>query len=350
MTRHLVLLFVVTFVSSFTGARAEEPNDTFSESTILGSGVLSVTDDLAASSGDFPDTMIATLNSAGLATDFNDDGGTWEGSLGSGLADVPINNDSSFWFLVTGNPDFDFTGDHDESGNYHVYVDIFNDFGEFEETIEFDDSLIPGEVDQFYLDGFNSFYSYNVEIDNTVGSGSAMADVDFFTFTGLTAGASFSAEVTQNQFSGFDSILGWFDGSGALIDTDDDEGFESLSLLTGTVPGNGQLTFAVSGYGDDNFVGDHQENAQYSLEVTLLSVSQPGDFDQDDDVDGRDFLRWQRKQSPNNGSLADLQAWQANYGYNGSLVAAQSIPEPASLMMLVAIAGAASLSRKRPMA
>jgi hypothetical protein len=346
MTRRLVLLIAIAVAFASNSTRAVEPNETFAERTILGSGVLVVTDELVASSGDFPDTMIASLNSAGFVTGFNDDGGTWEGSLGSGLFEVPINNDSSFWFIVTGNPDYDFLGNHDESGNYHVYVDIYNDFGEYEETIEFDDSLVPGEVDQFYLDGFNSFYSYNVEIDNTLGS-SSMADVDFFTFTGLTPGASFSAEVTQSTFDGFDSILGWLDDSGTLIDTDDDEGFETLSLLMGTVPGNGQLTFAVSGYGDDDFVGDHQENAQYSLEVTLLSTTQPGDFDQDGDVDGRDFLRWQRKQSPNNGSAQDLQDWQTNYGYNGSLVAAQVVPEPGAIAMLAGMACVSSLSRKR---
>jgi hypothetical protein len=347
MTRHLVLLIAITIAFAANSTRAVEPNNTFGERTILGSGVLAVTDDLApGSNGDFPDTMIASLNSAGLVTDFNDDGGTWEGSLGSGLSQIPINNDSSFWFIVTGNPDYDFTGSHDESGNYHVYVDIFNDFGEFEETIEFDDSLAPGEVDQFYLDGFNSFYSYNVEIDNTVG-GSSQADVDFFTFTGLTVGATFTAEVTQSPFDGFDSYLGWFSDAGILLDADDDDGFETLSLLEGTVPANGQLTFAVTGFGDDDFLGDHDEEASYSLEITLGSVSHPGDFDNDDDVDGRDFLRWQRKQSPNNGSLGDLQAWQANYGYNGSLTAVQAVPEPATVMLLVVVTCAASLSRKR---
>ena len=48
----------------------------------------------------------------------------------------------------------------------------------------------------------------------------------------------------------------------------------------------------------------------------------PGDFDADGDVDGRDFLLWQR--DPGIGNLAD---WQANYG-TGSLSAAVSVPEP----------------------
>lgn len=67
-------------------------------------------------------------------------------------------------------------------------------------------------------------------------------------------------------------------------------------------------------------------------EVTLLSVSSlPGDFDADGDVDGRDYLTWQR--DPNVGSL---NAWKANYGSSlespGNLTA---VPEPATTAMLI---------------
>ena len=57
----------------------------------------------------------------------------------------------------------------------------------------------------------------------------------------------------------------------------------------------------------------------------------PGDFDFDGDVDGRDFLTWQR--DPNVGDLAD---WQANYGVGG-LGAVTSVPEPASVVMAVLV-------------
>ena len=54
-----------------------------------------------------------------------------------------------------------------------------------------------------------------------------------------------------------------------------------------------------------------------------------GDFDLDFDVDGHDFLTWQR--NPTVGSLAD---WQANYGTPSLLAASVTIPEPSGLGLL----------------
>ncbi len=68
------------------------------------------------------------------------------------------------------------------------------------------------------------------------------------------------------------------------------------------------------------------------LRVTSLL----GDFDHDGDVDGRDFLIWQRGGSPAAQSSSDLADWQANYGV-GSLAAISSVavPEPNQLLLLV---------------
>jgi hypothetical protein len=62
----------------------------------------------------------------------------------------------------------------------------------------------------------------------------------------------------------------------------------------------------------------------------LADVGTPGDFDGDGDVDGRDFLTWQR--DTNVGDLAD---WQANYGAGG-LAAVSAVPEPAAGLCLAA--------------
>ena len=64
----------------------------------------------------------------------------------------------------------------------------------------------------------------------------------------------------------------------------------------------------------------------------LLQVSTfsgiPGDFDADGDVDGRDFLIWQR--NPAVGNLVD---WQANYG-SPLTAAATTVPEPGGITMI----------------
>jgi hypothetical protein len=64
-----------------------------------------------------------------------------------------------------------------------------------------------------------------------------------------------------------------------------------------------------------------------------------GDFDSDGDVDGRDFLVWQR--NPSIGNLVD---WQANYGA-GALSANVAVPEPSSFVLV--LMGCCPLSRKR---
>jgi len=59
-----------------------------------------------------------------------------------------------------------------------------------------------------------------------------------------------------------------------------------------------------------------------------------GDFDSDGDVDGNDFLAWQRGESPDPLSAGDLALWEDNFGTTAAQVAASTIPEPSSLLLL----------------
>ncbi len=52
-----------------------------------------------------------------------------------------------------------------------------------------------------------------------------------------------------------------------------------------------------------------------------------GDFDSDGDVDGADFLKWQR----DNLSTADLDAWKSNFGTAAATLSA--VPEPSSALL-----------------
>ena len=69
------------------------------------------------------------------------------------------------------------------------------------------------------------------------------------------------------------------------------------------------------------------------VSIPLFEV-QPGDFDQDTDIDGNDFLEWQRGASPNALSQTDLNDWQVGFGEMLNPVeAAVSIPEPSTLLL-----------------
>jgi hypothetical protein len=73
----------------------------------------------------------------------------------------------------------------------------------------------------------------------------------------------------------------------------------------------------------------------------FIPILLPGDFDLDNDVDGRDFIVWQR-----NPSIGNLSDWQANYGTSGLTAANTAVPEP-SMMMLLSALLALSLAKIR---
>jgi peptidoglycan/xylan/chitin deacetylase (PgdA/CDA1 family) len=119
----------------------------------------------------------------------------------------------------------------------------------------------------------------------------------------------------------------------------------NLTLST-TVPGawagqiavvqNGQpLPFTESSAGADLNL---QYNALPNGGDVLISFAAPtpdGDFNDDDIVDGADFLKWQLGDTPENGSQAELALWEAQYGGPPPLAAATAaVPEPTSLLLL----------------
>jgi hypothetical protein len=73
-----------------------------------------------------------------------------------------------------------------------------------------------------------------------------------------------------------------------------------------------------------------------------------GDFDDNQRVDGHDFLVWQRGDSPNAGAPEDLDLWRANYGQPAVAAAVSAIPEPGSALMAAMLLGiGAALARSR---
>lgn len=95
------------------------------------------------------------------------------------------------------------------------------------------------------------------------------------------------------------------------------------------------------------FVGENSDLLFLGqLEWTLINptgdvdTDATGDVDRDGDVDGRDFLLWQR--DPSIGSLTD---WLANYAGSSGLPKALAVPEPTSVSILLICGGMAVFLR-----
>lgn len=113
------------------------------------------------------------------------------------------------------------------------------------------------------------------------------------------------------------------------------------------------------------FVDVHTPYSFIFLSEIVVDAASSGpnaDFDNDSDVDGHDFLAWQRGygigagatkgegDADGNGLVdgADLNAWNAEFGGAGGLVSAFAVPEPASIgLWLLALVQIARSAKKQ---
>jgi Tol biopolymer transport system component len=79
----------------------------------------------------------------------------------------------------------------------------------------------------------------------------------------------------------------------------------------------------------------------------VAGPSTDGDFDGDEDVDGRDFLAWQRGESPDPLSAGDFADWKANFGTVPAAPATGAVPEPGAGLLALACGLAMVTLRKR---
>lgn len=86
----------------------------------------------------------------------------------------------------------------------------------------------------------------------------------------------------------------------------------------------------------DAIFDEFRLGTSYADVAPIVSAGLDGDFDLDGDVDGFDFLKWQRDL----GDSANLALWESNFGTAPAVSAAAAVPEPAS----AALAFAAALS------
>ena len=133
------------------------------------------------------------------------------------------------------------------------------------------------------------------------------------------------------------TVVATYDGSPILIDipagTDFDQGgFEFFG-----VSGERRVFLAPLQYGFGsassftNWLSPDYLNLLEAVIDDMIGVTGPaGDFDADGDVDGADFLEWQREM----GDATSLGEWEANFGTTAAVAATVGVPEPASWVLL----------------
>ncbi|MBA4105972.1 MAG: hypothetical protein C0485_09455 [Pirellula sp.] len=98
------------------------------------------------------------------------------------------------------------------------------------------------------------------------------------------------------------------------------------------------------------FASESSTGTPLRLEIKFDAAPPNGDFDDDNDVDGADFLAWQRGNSPRPRSAADLSHWR-RYFANAPPVGANAatIPEPTTLLpaLVASVSMLATRQRRR---
>ncbi len=246
----------------------------------------------------------------------------------------PINNTKSYYFnWPTGTPFGDRTAGTDAEAGARMWRAVFggaasfrfhrstptsvgirNGLGLSPEAVEhiLGMTMLMDEIDIFSMVPDNDLLSSR---SNDEAYSLAELGEQFAVF--FTGDGNRSIQLDASSLTG-DRQLRWLDVANSVWT---DVVAPTSSFVTLTAPGTGQWVAVLS-----------------ALELA-------GDFDSDGDVDGADFLAWQRGFGTEF-NATDLTNWQSNFGAtNGGLVAV--VPEPSTLVMLAfGIAQIAAISMR----
>lgn len=154
--------------------------------------------------------------------------------------------------------------------------------------------------------------------------------------------SSLSASLDPNGWSSFDEqmLLDWRESNASDSTLSELEPFGTMTILPGEIFDLGQ-PFDILGTQDIELSFLLAGEGTFRAGSVVYEQFLAGDFDNDGDVDGFDFLEWQR--NPGIGELSD---WETNYG--ASIAAnALAVPEPHSLAILILLVFGLLISRGR---
>ncbi len=170
----------------------------------------------------------------------------------------------------------------------------------------------------------------------------AIYEIDFAGATDVSVG-TLADGLDGETFTPVGKELLWSGPAGGV----NGQNFEGLALLGPRLSNGNWIMLGTVDNGDP-----FSSNTIVSLELsptTPIPLDDPtADFDEDGDVDGADFLAWQRGfgvtslaalehgDGNHDGSVsaADLALWQGAFGAAATSAAASAVPEPGTLMML----------------
>lgn len=207
------------------------------------------------------------------------------------------------------------------------------------------------------------------------GSGGASLNQVVTSFDGTQYGVEVTAKLlTNNTAPAFRVVAKDLDGNDNAPQTGAEEwalmfdttGFNSSGFTTITLPWSDAVISTATAFGFTNS-GDASLNdfdlfqlqvaanagSRLNLEIASIKVvpfestGLDGDFDGDGDVDGRDFLAWQRGESTTPYSAGDLADWQNSYGVGG-VAAVTAVPEPNAFLLMVMTSIAVIGCRRSP--
>jgi hypothetical protein len=130
-------------------------------------------------------------------------------------------------------------------------------------------------------------------------------------------------------------------GGGIFVWTGTVQNGTSTAFPLGNDPTTaGDTAVVATTWIDEATVGPTLQKPIYVLsDVLTVLPDVAGDFDSDGDVDGADFLVWQRDL----GDAPNLTLWEGNYGAPAAQAAAAAVPEPSTASLLLLLGGLARI-------